>query len=119
MSPAPPEHAELTVNASATKGLLNFTRCPPGMTGQELLDWMTMYAKRRLKKGEKLRPSARCGDVEISAGQELLFNPSLEDLTIREILRDAGGDGAIKKMAQRKLDSAALSTLIAVTLIAS
>jgi hypothetical protein len=102
-----PEHAVLAANASATNGLLNFTRCPPGYKGQKLLDWMTLFAKRRLKKGEKLRPSARCGDVEMSADQALLFNPSLEDLTIREIMKDAGGDGAVKKMAQRKLDSAA------------
>jgi len=29
----------------------------------------------------------------------------MEDLMLREILKDCGGDGAIKKLAQRKLDS--------------
>jgi len=35
----------------------------------------------------------------------MLFNPSSEDLTIREILKGAGGEGATKRLAQRKLDS--------------
>ena len=42
-------------------------------------------------------PSDKCGQV--------LFNPSAEDLIICEILKDAGGDGATKRLAQRKLDS--------------
>ena len=106
MSALPSEHAQLSDNATATKGLVNFTRCPPGYKGQKLLDHQLLFAKRRLRKGDKLRPSAYI-DAAMSAEQELLFNPSMEDLSIREILQDAGGDGAIKRMAQRKLDSVA------------
>ena len=103
---APPAHAQLVAEASATKGVINFTRCPVGLKGQPLLDHQILFAKRRLKKGEKLQPSAHL-DVEVTVEQELLFNRPIEDLTIRKILRDAGGDGAVKKMAQRKLDSVA------------
>ena len=74
------------------------------MSGQEFLDHMLLFAKRCLPKGKNLRPSPYLG-VEMSAEQELLFNPSVEDLTTREIFKDAGCDGATKKMAQRKLDS--------------
>lgn len=35
----------------------------------------------------------------------MLLDPTPEDLIMREILRDASGDRATKKMAQRKLDS--------------
>ena len=38
-------------------------------------------------------------------GQHILFNPSQMDLSVRELMRDAGGDGATIRMAQRKLDN--------------
>jgi hypothetical protein len=104
---APPAaQIQLAATAKANAGLRNFERLPDGVKGHELLDHLIVYMKRRTKRGEKLQPTPGL-DVEISADQQLLFNPSAEDLTIREILKDAGGDGAVKKMAQRKLDSAA------------
>ena len=36
----------------------------------------------------------------------MLLDPTPEDLTVREIMRDCGGIGAIKKLAKRKLDAA-------------
>jgi hypothetical protein len=102
----PQEHIQLVANAKASLGLINFERFPAGLQGVDLLNHMTLFEKRRCKGAEKLRPSPGL-DIAMSADQELLFNPSAEDLTIREILRDAGGDGAVKKMAQRKLDSVA------------
>ena len=38
--------------------------------------------------------------------QQMLLDPTPEDLTICEILKDCGVDGATKKRAKRKLDSA-------------
>jgi hypothetical protein len=81
--------SELYSNRS-TDGLINFQLKPPGMQGLELLDHMTLYAKRRLQTGEKLQPSSSL-DVFMTSDQQLLFNPSVQDLTVREILKDAGG----------------------------
>lgn len=36
----------------------------------------------------------------------MLLDPAAEHLTMREILKDSGGDGATKKLAKRKLESA-------------
>ena len=38
--------------------------------------------------------------------QHVILDPTQEDLTVREIMKDCGGDGATKKLAKRKLDSA-------------
>lgn len=72
-------------------------------TRYQLLDHMTLFAKRTGKKGAKLQPSAYL-NLEISSEQTMLFNPTIEDIQIREILRDAAGPGATKKLAKRKLD---------------
>ena len=52
-----------------------------------------------------LRPSAWL-DVAMTPEQLVLLDPTPEDLTVREIMRDCGGIGAIKKLAKRKLDAA-------------
>jgi len=81
----------------------------------ELLKHMLQYAKRRLVRpslgqradcrcGSRLRPSDYL-DVHMYQEQHVILDPSIEDLTSREILKDAGGEGATKKLARRKLDS--------------
>ena len=53
-----------------------------------------------------MRPSAYAGDIEMSEDQKTILDPSTHDIMLREILKDYGGDGATKKLARRKLDSA-------------
>jgi hypothetical protein len=55
-------------------------------------------------RGERLKPSDYL-DVAMTPEQQTILDPTLEDLMLREILKDCGGDGAVKKLAQRKLDS--------------
>ena len=91
------------------------------MEGEELLGRMLDFAKRRVEPEIELDPKgwrrAQCScrthhrpsaylDLEITGDQCRIMDPTPEDLTMREILKDAGGDGATKKMAARKLDAA-------------
>eukprot|EP00658_Telonema_sp_P-2_P012432 TRINITY_DN14732_c0_g1_i1.p1 TRINITY_DN14732_c0_g1~~TRINITY_DN14732_c0_g1_i1.p1 ORF type:complete len:128 (-),score=38.41 TRINITY_DN14732_c0_g1_i1:391-774(-) len=70
---------------------------------RDRLNHMLTHAKRRLPQGERLRPSAYLA-IEMTDDQQMLLDPTPEDLIIGNVLNDAGGDGAIKKLAQRKLD---------------
>ena len=45
-------------------------------------------------------------DLAMSDDQVAMLNPSMRDLSIGQIMRDAGGLGANKKLAQRRLDCA-------------
>ena len=45
-------------------------------------------------------------NVEMTNDQACILDPTLEDVTLREILKDAGGSGATKKLAKRKMDAA-------------
>jgi hypothetical protein len=38
-------------------------------------------------------------------GQHIFFNPTILDLSVRELMKDAGGEGATIRTAQRKLDN--------------
>ena len=44
-------------------------------------------------------------NVEITEDQEKVIAPTSQDLTIGSILKDAGGEGATKKLAKRKLNN--------------
>lgn len=113
-APAP---AQLTAKAPnvATKGLSHYLLKPPGMKGKELLAHMLKFARRRVQRDSiEERSRCRCAssvrisewlDVAITPEQQMLLNPTREDLTIREILKDCGGEGATKKLAKRKLDA--------------
>ena len=61
---------------------------------------MVTFRKRNSEGNEK--PSF---DVEMSADQERILAPTLQDLTVRAILKDAGGTGATKKLAARRLNN--------------
>jgi hypothetical protein len=61
--------------------------------GVQLLDHMLTFAKRRLPRGERLQPSDYL-NVAMTADQQMLLDPTPEDLLIRNVLSDAGGDGA-------------------------
>ena len=87
----------------ATHGLVNFELKPAGMTGVQLLGHMTQFA-RRTSNGATLEPSVFL-DVEMTATQRMILNPSARDLTCGALMADAGGSGASKNLAKRKLDS--------------
>jgi hypothetical protein len=42
--------------------------------------------------------------------QAAIFAPTMQDLSVQSILKDAGGVGATKKLAQRKLNNAGAIT---------
>ena len=81
-------------------GLRSFQLIPPGLQGIALFDHMVTFRKRNSEGNEK--PSF---DVEMSADQERILAPTLQDLTVRAILKDAGGTGATKKLAARRLNN--------------
>lgn len=73
--------------------------------GELLLQHLTKWAKRHHDpKSGPLRSSAYL-DVEMTADQQVILDPSPVDLVVRELMKDAQGDGATKKLAQRKLNS--------------
>ena len=51
-----------------------------------------------------LEPS-RFLDVEMTDTQRATLAPFVQDLTMRCIMKDAGGDGAAMKLVKRKLDT--------------
>lgn len=80
---------------------------PPNLKGVDLFEHMAAFA-RRTSKGPKLSVSNYL-DVEVSVDQEKILNPSAQELTMRDLMKDAGGDGATMKMAKRRLDSLGVS----------
>lgn len=117
-----PEHLEMTVPSSeaqtvapevvaaeaalkpATHDLVNFELKPKGLKGQALFEHMSQFVRRQQKRGETLEPSAFL-DVEITDDQRAILAPSERDLTCGALMADAGGQGAQKKLAKRKLDN--------------
>ena len=106
LSVAPEVVAATNAQKSVTHGLNAFLLKPPGVSGKDLLDHMTNFRRRDTTASdtEKLEPSAYL-DVVMTADQQMLMNPKPHDLTVRAILRDAGGVGASLKLAKRKLDA--------------
>ena len=95
---------QISAVVDAGAGLVTFQRCPPGYHGLHLLNHSLLFIKRPTPRGERVRPSADLG-VATAEDQQMLLEPIPEDLIMREILRDASGNRATKKTAQRKLDS--------------
>ena len=87
-----------------TDGLASFQLTPPGVFGVELFEHMAMFSRRNDPTEDTFEPEARLG-LEISDAQKKILLPSAQDLTCRELLRDAGGDGATTKLAKRNLDA--------------
>jgi ribosomal protein L12E/L44/L45/RPP1/RPP2 len=63
----------------------------------------------RVRHSGQERPSSSLG-VEMTEEQVTILAPTMQDLTVRSILKDAGGEGATKKLAQRKLNNAGAIT---------
>jgi hypothetical protein len=110
---APAEDGEREVDAteaaaaaevkSVNRGLSFFQLKPEGLKGEALFDHMAGYARTHAGSCE-ITPSAYL-DVEMSTDQKRILNPSAQDLTMRELMKDAGGDGASLKLGKRKLDN--------------
>ena len=103
-SAAPEVAAALAGQKPVSHGLINFELKPSGMAGRELLAHMSTFARRHTAEGTTLEPS-RYLDIEITRDQRMILNPSQQDLTFRAIMRDTAGEGALKKLAKRKLDN--------------
>ena len=46
-----------------------------------------------------------CHNAEVTTEQLAIIAPSAQDLTVRAIIKDAGGTGATKKLARRKMNN--------------
>jgi hypothetical protein len=91
-----------------TDGLESFQLKPSSKKGIELLNHMHAFAMRdpqhERRAGEPLEPSTFL-DLAISEVQlALVLTPSSRDVTMRELMKDAGGDGATMKIPKRKLN---------------
>ena len=105
-------HRHTCAKERVAEGLVTFQRIPKHLLGkgkgQALLKWQLKFLRRT---NEPKRCSCHAFlpseylDLEISDDQKKLMNPTQRDFTIREIMKDAGGLGAVKRMAKRKMDA--------------
>jgi hypothetical protein len=91
---------------SVTRGLRSFQLKPPGLSGAALFAHMVEF---RAHHSSQAMPSPSL-DAEMTKDQLKILEPTIQDLSVRAILRDAGGEGATKKLAQRKLNNAGAIT---------
>jgi hypothetical protein len=77
---------------------------PKKLKGVALFDHMVKLRMRSSK--EPILPSTHL-DVHVckNKGQHVIFNPTLLDLSVRELMKDAGGEGATLRTSQRTLDN--------------
>jgi hypothetical protein len=99
---APELAAAVAAQPSVTTGLINFELKPKSIVNNlALFEHMVQFRKRC---GGDTRP-AQYLDVPMTADQDIIINPTMKDLTAHEIMKAAGGEGATKKLAQRKLNN--------------
>jgi hypothetical protein len=99
---APEVKAAQEAQKPATHGLRAFELKPVGLKGLELFEHLTTFARRRWVGS--FQPSAAL-NVEMTADQTKIFAPTPQDLASRELMKDAGGEGATLRLAKRKLDA--------------
>ena len=87
----------------ATHGLTSFELKPAGMKGAQLFAHISQFAQRDSKHTAR-EPSSYL-DVEITAEQKMILAPTAQDPMCRALMADAGGQGAQKNLAKRKLDN--------------
>jgi hypothetical protein len=91
-----------------TDGLASFELKPASKKGLELFDHMYSFLlwdpKTKMEEGVTVEPSAHL-DLSISSDQrKIILQPTTRYHTMRELMKDAGGQGATMKIAQRKLN---------------
>ena len=101
---APELAAAVAALPPVTDGLDSFQLKPPGLKGKHLFEHMVRF---RAHHADSLAPSFI---DDLTADQKAIISPTQQDLTVRSILRDAGGSGATKKLAQRKLNNSGAIT---------
>lgn len=74
------------------------------LKGKELFDHMVRFARRSTSSSTELKPSAHL-DVQYSATQQKLLDPTAQDFTMHEIIAHSHGAGAQQALAKRKLDA--------------
>ena len=89
-----------------TYELASFQLKPPVLTGDALFAHMVAF---RARHSAKERPSTFL-EVEMTEGQAAILAPTIQDLSVQSIFKDAGGAGGTKKLAQRKLNNAGAIT---------
>ena len=99
---APELAAAVAAELPVTLGLATFQLKPHGLEGNALFAHMVAF---RARHGGTERPSQFL-DVKMTDDQARILAPTLQDLSVQAILKDAGGEGATKKLAKRKLNTA-------------
>ena len=70
----------------------------------KLLTHVTKFVSRQhWQQASTVAPSAYLG-IDMSVDQVKLFNPKIKDVIIGHIMYDAKGEGAVRKIAKRRLD---------------
>ena len=91
-------------------GLISFQLHPKNKDGSQLysgldkFDDLSKMVRRVVPREVKLTPSAHL-DVEVSATQQRLLDPTPQDYAMHEIASHCHGEGAKQSMAKRKLDA--------------
>lgn len=92
-----------------TDGLESFQLKPASKTGQALLDHMHLFALRDPKSKSKdgntvVEPSSHLALCVSDHQREILLKSSMREITMRELMKNAGGQGATLKIAKQKLN---------------
>ena len=75
------------------------------LSGDDLLKHMLTYANQHVEGDEGVGGPTPALDIHISQRQMNFIRPTGDDVRKGQILANAGGQGAILKIAKRKLDS--------------
>ena len=97
---SPAVAAAVAAQKPVTHGLKTFELKPAGLKGLDLLQHMWGFNRRT---GGLEVPSSYL-DVQIDEVQEKLFTRSLTEITMGEIMKDAGGMGQSANLVKRKID---------------
>ena len=103
---APELAAAVAAQLPVTHGLTSFQLKPPGLAGDALFAHMVAFRARKSSQAEPYTHLV----IDVSPEQKIILAPTIHDLSVQSILKDAGGSGATKKLAQRKLNNAGAIT---------
>jgi hypothetical protein len=103
---APELAAAVAAELPVTHGLATFQLKPPGLTGDALFAHMVAF---RARHSAQERPYMFL-EVDMTEEQAAILAPTTQGLSVQSILKDAGGAGATKKLAQHKLNNAGAIT---------
>lgn len=92
---APEVLAASKAQKSVTDGLTSFQLKPDGLVGLELFEHLTKYVRRHQSVVGALEPSPAL-NVEMTNDQRTIIAPTAQDLTCRELMKDAGGSAQEK-----------------------